>query len=578
MKTSVPPAVFAAIVAALAVAFAGGGFAQANPASAAEESFRVLPKTVKPESQNVQIRLEAKSADLFASDSARTPRLSFSTGITLVTNSFSLLSPSEATATINVAKEAAGIAEVRLTFYSTDGRSAVRQERGTLGIGNDKEVSLLTSPQTGSSAGSVKLRTSDVKLVQVNVDETQVLGDIILDGNAAGEIVINPPQGTLFVQGQVPTVKIEVPQGTAQVNQAKLDPGLGTFRFTIVNGAFVKVVVTVSNLGVDTSNYGRLGGALGVLSSSVSGLSAGPGMGVISSASLVSNGHTALEKLEGRAITDTGLTPDAAPTPNPGTTPTPTNPGTVSTPNYGPSGSNTNRNSDAERARREAEREAERRRRDQASRAQQGGVSMPGQVNSSSNFGPRTMPANRWQSDNRSNVAPPTVTGTTVPPGATASGGSIGSSGGRTGGGIGRMTSGPASTSYDREAAKPTSVPTEEAGVPAEDPQHEPDYRALAPRKLEVSQRLYFADKDWNAVSGVVLQPNQAGNQETRVWVVLERNSDLTDEIDTVTITLRFGRMSREVKLTETGATTGVFRCDPAGIEVTAIGVAGDIK
>jgi hypothetical protein len=100
----------------------------------------------------------------------------------------------------------------------------------------------------------------------------------------------------------------------------------------------------------------------------------------------------------------------------------------------------------------------------------------------------------------------------------------------------------------------------------------EPDYRKGPVTPLAASRRLYFTDRNYRPLAGVVLQQGPAGERESRVWVVLEREPVAAEEAQTVNVLLRIGANYREIKLTETGAGTGVFRCDPAGVDVAMIG------
>lgn len=552
----------------LAVAAASGALAQTNAASAAEESFRVLPKTLTPGTNNVAIRLEARAPDLFASESSRTPRLSFSTGVTLVANSFRLLGPGEAEATVNVAADAGSTAEARVTIYSVDGKKALRQERGTIGIAAKKTVTLANPAAPNIEAGKVLLYAGVVSLIQTNADEPQQLGDLVIDGKAAGEIVINPPTGTVFVSGMVPTVAVE--SGTATIQLPRLEPGLGAFRFTIFNNAYAAIKVKVSGIFVNTADFSRLGGTAGTLATSISGFGLGPGVPGASGAQLVTNAHTALAKLEGSAITDTGLTPDPAPTTP--TTPAPTTPGTVNTPATSGSGvSSPRRDSDREASdqrRRAEEAEAQRRRDEWRSRMNNPGSQQPGQ----SGFGRFSSGGNRW-ADGGFRAPPPSPSGSS-PGGA----GAPGSSGGGGSGGTGD-SSGSAFVKMASPTPAQTGAARDSVDVPlhrgplAEDPVTLPDFRLGKPTPLKASNRIWFADRDWNPVAGVVLKDGIAGDQRSRIWIVLERGEDVSTEIDTIDITVRFGQSTRIVTLTETGKATGVFRCDPAGIEVAAVGV-----
>jgi hypothetical protein len=292
---------------------ATASLAAQTTATPAAESFLVMPKTLAAGSNAQKIRLEAASPDLFASSSSRTPRLSFGPGVTLVDGSFSLLSPSEAEASVNVKADAAGTVEVRLTFYSTDGKTAVRQERGTLGVSVQSSVTLGAPTGGSASGGEVKIRASDVPLVQANNDSPQSLGDIVLEGGVNGELVITPPAGTQFLQGVAPTVSVE--QGNANLTNPRLDANLATFRVNVINGSYASIRVRIAGISVDASGFSRLGGTVGALSTSVAGLGLGPGVTGTSQPVLVVNGHTALAKLEGNQIVDTGIGNQPAETP-----------------------------------------------------------------------------------------------------------------------------------------------------------------------------------------------------------------------------------------------------------------------
>ena len=58
-------------------------------------------------------------------------------------------------------------------------------------------------------------------------------------------------------------------------------------------------------------------------------------------------------------------------------------------------------------------------------------------------------------------------------------------------------------------------------------------------------------------------KPEKAG---ARVWISVKLKADKTPEIDTIDVTLRVCGVSRTIKLTETGKTTGEFRCDKSGV------------
>ncbi|MCW8136089.1 MAG: hypothetical protein KIT75_10470 [Planctomycetota bacterium] len=86
-----------------------------------------------------------------------------------------------------------------------------------------------------------------------------------------------------------------------------------------------------------------------------------------------------------------------------------------------------------------------------------------------------------------------------------------------------------------------------------------------------VTPGLHFCDKDFNPISAVVLNRIVSGEAGGRVWIVLKLDKDRNpDRVDTVTVKLTLGGVSRELQLTETGKNTGEFRCSKEGVLLIA--------
>ncbi len=560
----------------LLVACASTLQAQTTP-SAAAESFLVMPKTIAAGTNSQKIRLEAASPDMFASSSSRAPRLSFGAGVTLVDGSFILLSPSEAEASVNVLANAAGTVEVRMTFYSTDGKTAVRQERGTLGVSVQSTIALQAPAGGTASGGEVKIRAASIPLLQTNVDTPQMLGDLTLEGGVNGELVITPPVGTQFIQGSVPSVSVT--QGNANLTNPRLDASLATFRVNVINGSYATIRVSVSGMTIDTSGYGRLGGQPGALSTSVSGLGLGPGTTGGSQPVAVVNAHTAISKLEGNQIVDTGIgnTPPAGGTDTDTTTPPAAQNTTVGSYVGGSAGASSGRRED-----RNSTLESLNRARADMDAARNLARTQQMQAYNSRLGMPQRPQVRQWQNNTDRRATPPQPQPQS-PPGE--AGGAFGAGGGNRSGsggipmGLARPEGGPAgSDEYPTSLGEdgPTALDERngdsiDGGWSAKD---QPDYRTGKVTPLAASSRLYFTDSKFQPLAGVILQPGPAGERESRVWVVMERSPVKgAEEAATLNIILRIGRNYREVALTETEAGSGVFRCDPSGIDVSMIGM-----
>ena len=90
-------------------------------------------------------------------------------------------------------------------------------------------------------------------------------------------------------------------------------------------------------------------------------------------------------------------------------------------------------------------------------------------------------------------------------------------------------------------------------------------------RVLQISPGLHFCDSEFKPVSAVVLDKSVNEEASGRVWIVLKLKDDKdASKVETVTVKLTIGGVTREVTLTETGKNTGEFRCGKEGILIVA--------
>ncbi len=486
--------------------FAGSLAAQVpqQPAASAEkESFVIQPGAVEAGARGFNIRIVATTTSGFSSSSSKPPQLKFGAGVTVVAGSFSILNQNEAEARIDVDQDAFGTIEASLELYSVNGSKVLRTLRATLAIKGTVAV-----PGSQASVGS-----ESIKLVRVNVTEPQNAGVILIKGSIAGTVQITAPTGTTFSAAPVAVID----QGS--ITSPALGTGNQTFSFGIGNASLANVTVRVTEIKLVTALFGVAGGVAGDLACEVSGsaLSGQSALAVV--------GFTAKTTVEGSNDTSTPTTP-TTPTPQ-----TPTSPGTqVPT--------NVNSNRGLSRGL-ESTQPRERRNRDNNSNnrgaitgnAPAGGASAPaapGRVNAP---GPQAGP-----SDNPPAPAPAPQPGGATPVGKPSAPGS----------GAGTVTNRPATPAKDE-------VGTVRIGTEA--------------KVMDVNPGLYFCDKDFNALSAVVLDKSVSDEAGGRVWILLKLEKDKNpDRIDTVTVKITLSGVAREIILTETGKNTREFRCAKEGL------------
>ncbi|MCK6439345.1 MAG: hypothetical protein L6Q71_04000 [Planctomycetes bacterium] len=461
-----------------------------------QEAFILAPTSVDAGAENKVIRLIANEDGLFSTSSKKSPELKFGTGITIDSGSFRIINPNEAEATIDVGENTSGGVEVRLNFFSLDGTKIIRQEKATLGV-----IGSVTAGQQG-----IEVSASEIRLVQVNVSTSQVAGSITLSGKVNGQIKAAPPAGTLFVSSNTPQVAVD--NASVSLDSVSLNAAEDSFQFTVANPDLHDITVTISNLALDTLNFANLGGAEGNLSTKLSGAPLG------ASDISVINAYTALESLEGDDV---------------------------------PQDDNDDSDDDSDDDDDSSDDDS-----DDDDTATGSSVTTGGNTSSGGNASSKNRNKNKSGSDNKSGGdSGPTVYGgndqggsTNLPPssGGGASGrspdvwkpspansGGAASDGGSSSGG-GSASSG---TFSDGET-KATRDPN--------DPRQAPDYRESEAVELKTSSKLYFADKEFNKLSSIVLDDKEPDEQRTRVWIVLERGED-----------------------------AAVFHSDAAGIEIAAM-------
>lgn len=476
-------------------------------ASESKESFVLEPSGLATGAQNATLRMIANTTAGFASSSSRLPEVKFGEGVKLITGSFKLLNANEAECKVNVELDAVGVCDVSLIFYSVNGTKVLSTQRATLGLLGPTKV------------GNIDVSVEDAPVVRVNVTQAQAAGVVALKGNLAGAVTLTAPTGTRFSKAPTPTTN----KGT--ISGAALAENNTQFNFTINSGQ-ADTIVRVTDISYDTSLFTTTGGVLGALNLSVGGAALG------GQSTLLANAHTALTTIAGsNDNTDAPAGGSGSQGSNSSSGDTPTTGGTSQN-NPAPSAgsSRTRENDRGERANRNNE----------DNNRNSGGRSVNAPAQGGGNA-PR-----------ESNPPPPAVRGPDVQP----------APGGRAEPPRGPAAPAPApggksSSGGDGSATMGDSKPGEEK------PKAQPE----EPKPVLITTPgIYFCDKDFKPLDILVLNSLVSDKAGARVWIVVKLKADKTADIDTIDVTLRVCGVSRTLKLTETGKTTGEFRCDKAGV------------
>lgn len=480
------------------------------PPSAEKESFVIQPGEVDSGSRDFAIRLVSNEPAGFSNSSSKPPNVTFSSGVTLKPGSFRILNQNEAECRIDVEADAVGTCEVRVEMYSVNGTKVLKTLRGTLGIKGQIAVE-------GSQA---KVGAESVKLVQVNVSTPQPAGVIVISGRIAGSVSITAPTGTNFAEAPVALID------NGDINAPALAQANTVFTFTIGNASLNDVTVRVTGIQYNTQLFGVAGGTAGDLACEVTG-------GALSNqTALVINAFTALTEIDGSNDNSEPTTNNNTGSESSNSTNNNTGTGTpaaggVSTANRRSLENNNNNRNNREN-----------------------------RNNRNNTGGNRASPGNELRgADGVTNrpPAPPNV-GNAPPLPAPGPAGGVG--GVSPAGGVSSSKMGGAGSVTNEPAEKPKETRTEKK---------EPV------RVLEVSPGLHFCDSDFNPVSALVLDKSVSNEAGGRVWILLKLKDDKdSSKVETVTVKLTIGGVTRELTLTETGKNTGEFRCGKEGILVVA--------
>jgi hypothetical protein len=477
-------------------------------ASESKESFVLEPTGVATGAQNATLRLISNTPAGFASSSSRQPEIKFGEGVKLVTGSFRMLNANEAECKVTVEADAMGVCDVSLVFYSVNGSKVLSTQRATLGLLGPAKV------------GGIDVSVESSPVVRVNVTEAQSAGVIVLSGNLGGVVTLTSPTGTRFSRAPSPVTN----KGT--IGSPALAENNTQFNF-IVNSGQADTVVRVTEISYDTSLFTTTGGALGALNCAISGAALG------GQSTLVANAHTALTTIAGSndntdAPANTGS--QGSDSSSSGET---TGGGTSQ--NNPSSGTGASRTRETERP---ARNDGGNNNRDSGGRS----VNSPAQ--------PSGGPAPR-----ESSAPPPGPVSPSVQP----------APGGRAepprGPGPGAAPS-PAGGSQPRSGGDGTAT----AGTTKPGEETPPSTAEEPKAVLITTPGLYFCDKDFKPLDMLVLNALVSEKAGARVWISVKLKADKTPEIDTIDVTLRVCGVSRTLKLTETGKTTGEFRCDTTGV------------
>ncbi|MCC6150110.1 MAG: hypothetical protein IT461_07665 [Planctomycetes bacterium] len=477
-------------------------------ASESKESFVLEPTGLATGAQNATLRLISNTPAGFASSSSRQPEIKFGEGVKLVTGSFKMLNANEAECKVNVDADAMGVSDVSLIFYSVNGTKVLSTQRATLGLLGPAKV------------GAIDVSVESSPVVRVNVTDAQNAGVIVLSGNLSGAVTLSAPTGTRFSRAPSPVTS----KGT--IGSPALAENNTQFNF-IINSGQADTVVRVTEISYDTSLFTTTGGVLGALNCAISGAALG------GQSTLVANAHTALTTIAG----SNDNTDAPADTSNQGSNSSSSGETTSSgtSQNNPSSGTGASRTRETERPSRNDSGNSNRNSggRSVNSPAQPGGGSAPRESSA-----PPPGPANPG--------VQPAPGGRAEPPRGPSPGAAPAPAGGSQprSGGDGSATVG---TTKEGEEKPPAKV--EEPKV-----------------VLITTPGIYFCDKDFKPLDILVLNALVSEKAGARVWISVKLKADKTPEVDTISVTLRVCGVSRTLKLTETGKTTGEFRCDSSGV------------
>ncbi|MDC1141827.1 hypothetical protein OAU50_01940 [Planctomycetota bacterium] len=486
---------------------------EANP-SAEKESFVVMPATVERGENNVEIRLANNTPAGYSHSSSRAPELKVGAGATLVVGSFTILNTNDAKAILNIEDDTASTISLSVNIFSVNGSTILRTFQATIGVTGQSAV-------TGSAAS---IGATEVKLVQVNVDDEQAAGSIRISGSIAGTVTITAPTGTTFANMPSTT-------STADINSPALSQGNLTFSFSIGNAASADVIVNVTDIVYNAKYFTIAGGVEGDLALEVTG-------GALSNQSaLVVNAFTAKSTIEG--TNDNDAQPPAVEEEGSEESESTSNGGSVNNSNNSGSSNrrgldNSNRNNNGRK----------------------------NNKTNSNNSGRSPVAAGRLKSPP---PPPPSVPRFGSRKNINKRGKSVGGSGAAPIIGKG----GPSSGEGDGTAkiVKPDGPKTEDS--------HDQSGNKLKlenakPRKLITTPGLYFTNKNFEPVTAVVMNKFVSDEAGGRIWIVLKKEKNDTAKAETVKVKLTIGGSSRELSLIETSKDSGVFRCSSEGILIVS--------
>lgn len=357
---------------------------------------------------------------------------------------------------------------------------------------------------------SVTVAVESVPLVRANLATPQAAGVLVLSGPVNGALRVAAPTGARFAAAPVPVISAGV------VNAPALAEGGAAFTCVVDNAGGANLTLRLTVVSYDLSLYSQGGGQPGSLACEISGAA------ISGQSVLAVNAHTGLDTVPGENDNT-----DVTPPPAPATTP----PNTTTNPPRQPAvGASTL--PDTTRPTTNPRRPASNNPR--APGAIPRNLPTPRTLTSSS--GPAPAPPPPY-------VPPPYIPPPNRPPAPAPVGGT-----GGTPVTMGNATARPATAAEMAEHGKPAVV-SETKDV------------------MFTTPGLYFCDKDFKPLNAVVLSATVADKASARIWIVLKaaRDKDV-EKANTVEVKLRVCGTTRVIKLTETGANTGEFRCEKEGI------------
>lgn len=229
---------------AVAAMTASSVFAQAVVTA---EGLFIAPENVPSNQQNVELTIIALDGELFAHPSGRAPEFEFGPGVTV--KSVAIDSGKMARVVIDTGNTAFGAIETRVKIYSLDGQTVSKMSSSYLGVTGPVTVEPLT------------VQATENRRVEIDGLLPQTIGNVRITGPLSGPILVYCPTGATIAPNRVPVVK-SLTSGVSILDLAVFTDRSG-FSFTVFNPIFTPVTLSVEDVVLDLREFTASGGQRG---------------------------------------------------------------------------------------------------------------------------------------------------------------------------------------------------------------------------------------------------------------------------------------------------------------------------